>query len=316
MKNKINLLLLSFLVLSALSFNSCKKETDLEKIGEKTSASSIDNVLSREQQYLDLLNSNPDIQYQWTKKTYKIPDILPMRFALSDKYYYYDMPDGYDVEVFRYIEDKAQVDYVITNKSALADFKANGAAYFEAAEFFKRYKSAPESTGVKRQRLTQELNAILKPGDRFEFSDNVPANASTFHSVQEFHTFLESPEKTESFDETPEQNPKRAIARYWIGVFGGVGIHNIIEKTDNIWNWVSLASQPFGVTLSWTWTQIGDPIIETTPTEIKVNVIGTVNYNVVIESFGTLYQQGFSLSLTINRKTGLVTYMKRDYIKK
>jgi hypothetical protein len=68
MKNKINLLLLSLLILLTLVFNACKKESDLEKIDDRLSASSLDNVLSKEQKYLNLLNTNPNIQYQWGKK--------------------------------------------------------------------------------------------------------------------------------------------------------------------------------------------------------------------------------------------------------
>lgn len=143
MKSGLTLVCSLFLFSVCVIFlNSCRKETELgklENLDNRAMNSGLGDFSTEEQKHLSFLMSNPDIEYQWAHEI-DYRDYWGVE-GISDKYFL-SWESGYMQAVT--FGSLNRIDYVIKTEEALAEFKRNSSAYFEAAEFFKGYQEEPD----------------------------------------------------------------------------------------------------------------------------------------------------------------------------
>lgn len=97
--------------------------------------------------------------------------------------------------------------------------------------------------------------------------------------------------------------------------FGGVDFFVKLEKNQqNIFELKDVTSSEFGATLGWSWSQTAysSTILNPRkPNEITVDIYGYENYNVIIESFGTVFKKQIHYQLTFNNSTGSIIAAKK-----
>jgi hypothetical protein len=164
--------------------------------------------------------------------------------------------------------------------------------------------------------LSYQLNSILAPGDSYEFNNNLdPSQSLAFASVGDFQNWLASNAANQQADlSTPETiidpNTKIEHAKFNLTFVGGIDISCKVEKVNNLWNLLEVTSTEYGVTLGWSWEQTGYSQ-STSGNEITVIVEGYAKYNVIIESFGTVYKQKYKFQIKIDKTTGKITSLSK-----
>lgn len=164
--------------------------------------------------------------------------------------------------------------------------------------------------------LAYQLNNILAPGDSYEFNNNInPSNTLSFISVADFQNWLATNAANQQADlSAPETiidpNNKIVHGKFNLTFVGGVDISCKVEKVNNLWNLSDVTSTEYGVTLGWSWEQTGYSQ-STSGNEITVIVEGYVKYNIIIESFGTVYKQYYKFQIKIDKTTGKITSLAK-----
>jgi hypothetical protein len=155
--------------------------------------------------------------------------------------------------------------------------------------------------------LSQQLDAILQPGDSYYFPDNtmdaepVPDN-HVFNSVAEFENYISH--HSESFSVLDQGDEKTLEGRVNLTFVAGVDIFVKIKKDNlNIFKVEQVTSEDWGWSLGWSWSQ-STYSSSTTGDITAVEIIGKVKYNVIIEGIGTVYTQKHHYQIKFNRLTG------------
>ena len=164
--------------------------------------------------------------------------------------------------------------------------------------------------------LSQQLNAILQPGDNYTFvSHPDPSQCLSFNSVAEFQNYLQNNANNQQADlSTPteeiNQTQKFEHAKFNLTFIGGVDVKCKLEKVNNVWNLINVTSTDYGVTLGWEWEQ-NDYSQSTAGNEITVVVKGEVQYNIIIDGVGVWYEQPYTFQIKINKTTGKITSLAK-----
>jgi hypothetical protein len=166
--------------------------------------------------------------------------------------------------------------------------------------------------------LANKLDLILEDGDSYEFNSSVNSNL-TFNSVVEFKNYLNSNKELSNINlEIPEtvisEQTKVVHAKFNLVFIGGVAVDvQLTKDTNNIWQFSSVTSDTYGVTLAWSWTH--NPLYglsyNNSINYLYLTVGGTANYNIVVESFGTVYKQRMEFKIVINQTTGKIVQISR-----
>ena len=166
-----------------------------------------------------------------------------------------------------------------------------------------------ESTGF----VNQMISACLVNGGTFTFDNNLTTNNSqVFNSVTEAEQFILNNDVDGSDFETIESGTEKT-AKIKVALLGpAAGIKIDIKQEINPYNIVETTSNAYGVTLIFGWNQTGtdDNVIGNVAT---VNVYGLLNYNFIINGYGTVYSQIKHYQIKLNTVNGnIISAIKID----
>ncbi len=159
--------------------------------------------------------------------------------------------------------------------------------------------------------LTQKLSSIKQPNDLFWFDQTInPANAKVYNNVTEFASDLNSFSFESPTIHFQQNNQKIEKQRVYRGLFGGYDFFVKTEKnSQNKYELKDVTSSEFGNTLGWSWTQTTystSVLNPRKPNEITIDIYGTENRHIVIESFGTVYKSPRHYQITFDNNTGSI----------
>ena len=165
-----------------------------------------------------------------------------------------------------------------------------------------------------KQLLTQELNAILKPEESFEFTDYVPAGASSFNSVQEFNSYINSNSNFSTSSSNITLEEKLLQCRSWTQTFPPMGEEFYIRVKKNmlngLWEVVNVASDDVGTPIFSEWHQT-TYTVNVSYNIIQILVYGKRHYNVILKGIGTIYRQKKVYRINIDNVSGvLISFSK------
>lgn len=167
----------------------------------------------------------------------------------------------------------------------------------------------------KINRIKVELDAILQTGDSYLFSKNINHTNTNFifNSVSSFDDFLKDVKNNSTFNlelsnAPPSSDTKMPKARVNLIFIGGIDIYPTLKKNSvtNKWDLETVTSSEWGVSLAWSWSQVGFTQ-KTVGDKIIVDVKGYIKYNIFIEGVGTVYFSFKHYQLEINKVTGEIT---------
>lgn len=161
--------------------------------------------------------------------------------------------------------------------------------------------------------LSQQFQAILGPGDSYEFDNTLSnANSITFNSVSAFQSFLIDQNNNSSFDlSTPiTYNPDNMTvekARFNLTFIAGIDIFVKLNQSKVV---IEVNSDEWGFNLGWSWSQ--SSYSQTTlNNEITLDVYGKLKYNIIVEGIGTLFTEAKQFRIKLNKTTGKITSISR-----
>ncbi len=177
-----------------------------------------------------------------------------------------------------------------------------------------------ETLVQKKERIKNELNAILQTGDSWIFDDNIDIESSlVFNSVSSFNTYM-ADEKNRATYEYNTQQPtvqgnivtdecKVRYSFFWPH-YGVKFTVSSTQNANNTFDFSNVSSSEYGLTIGWSWSQTTNsttPNLTNTATEYIITVSGTQNYNVFLEGLGTIYKAERKYVIKVSRITGKIT---------
>lgn len=170
---------------------------------------------------------------------------------------------------------------------------------------------ASSGGNAAENQLLSQLSAISAPGDIFSIDKSITVpNAFSFNSVSNFANFLTSIKTNTSFTlNVPETltspNQKIEKSRVNLTFIGGIDLYVHLNKTGTNWMVADVTSEDWGATLGWEWNQKAFSV-GASPTEIIIDVIGYIKYNIIIDGIGTVYKKRKHYQIKLNPQTGKI----------
>jgi hypothetical protein len=160
--------------------------------------------------------------------------------------------------------------------------------------------------------LTEALNSIVRSGDSFETCLTAIEGSLTYSSASAFKGAMDS--ESQEFETISDTDSAKVIRfRTWTILASGEDIFvNLIKNASGKWEISTVTSTSARNTLSISWTQ-NTYSVNTNYNIIKLDLYGTRNWNIILESIGTIYGQAVHYRMNIDNVTGAAVSITKIY---
>lgn len=209
--------------------------------------------------------------------------------------------------------------YTVTEVMTFCFDSSSGGGNFGDDNWWIANSTIPTGGGGGGTPLTteQKLNAMLQPGDTYEFVNNDPngpmvpwdEEPANYATVEAFEAAISNLRfRMDGVYQSGADSQR--ISKFQVDRSPGINLAGVeiqvkIDKdtATNKFKTVDVSSTEYGITLAWSWSQTSYSS-NIDGNNLVVDVYGTENYNLFLESIGTLFKKRMHYRLKLNRTTG------------